>query len=98
VGVMRYELCVMKNIIKELNIFSSLVVIGLVRFYQKTLSFDHGILKIFAPYGRCRFHPTCSEYAINAIEKYGLIKGAPKVCWRILRCNPWNKGGYDPIK
>jgi uncharacterized protein len=86
----------MKNNIKGLNHFSSLIVINIVRFYQKTLSFDRGILKIFAPYGRCRFHPTCSEYAINAIEKYGLIKGVYKACWRILRCNPWNKGGIDP--
>jgi uncharacterized protein len=76
--------------------FFSFIVIKIIRFYQHTFSFDHGLLKIFAPYGRCRFQPTCSEYAINAIEKYGLLKGGLKASWRILRCNPWNKGGYDP--
>jgi putative membrane protein insertion efficiency factor len=86
----------MKNLFIKIGNFSALAVIILIRFYQATFSFDHGLLKIFAPYGRCRFHPTCSEYAINAIEKYGLIKGAFKACWRILRCNPWNKGGIDP--
>jgi hypothetical protein len=74
----------------------AIIVIMAIRFYQSTFSFDHGFLKIFAPYGRCRFHPTCSEYAIAAIEKYGLIIGIFKACWRILRCNPWNKGGIDP--
>jgi uncharacterized protein len=46
----------------------------------------------------CRFYPTCSEYSIQAFEKYGVIKGGAKTIWRILRCNPLNKGGYDPIK
>jgi uncharacterized protein len=46
----------------------------------------------------CRFYPTCSEYSIQAFKKYGVIKGGAKAIWRILRCNPLNKGGYDPIK
>ncbi|HAB52947.1 MAG: membrane protein insertion efficiency factor YidD [Ignavibacteria bacterium RIFOXYB2_FULL_35_12] len=46
----------------------------------------------------CRFYPTCSEYSIQALEKYGVIKGGAKTIWRILRCNPFNKGGYDPIE
>jgi hypothetical protein len=71
--------------------------IKLIRFYQKTLSFDHGIFRSLFPYGYCRFHPTCSEYAIQAINKYGLIKGGLKSAWRILRCNPFNKGGFDPV-
>lgn len=84
---------------KILNIsgFSRHVAISIIRLYQKTLSFDHGILKIFSPYGHCRFRPTCSEYAIQAIEKYGFIKGGLKASHRLLRCNPWNKGGYDPL-
>jgi uncharacterized protein len=86
----------MKKIFLQIEYFPSSVVIKLIRIYQHTLSLDHGILKIFAPYGRCRFHPTCSDYAIVAIEKYGLFKGTLKAVWRILRCNPWNKGGYDP--
>jgi len=46
----------------------------------------------------CRFYPTCSDYCIQALEKYGVVKGGAKSVWRILRCNPFNKGGYDPIK
>ncbi len=46
----------------------------------------------------CRFYPTCSTYFIQALEKYGLIKGAYLGIKRILRCHPWNPGGYDPLK
>ncbi|MHB8903835.1 MAG: membrane protein insertion efficiency factor YidD [Patescibacteria group bacterium] len=72
--------------------------IKLIRIYQKTLSFDHGFLKIFYPHGFCRFYPSCSEYGVEAIQKYGIIKGGFKAVWRIMRCNPWNKGGNDPLK
>jgi putative membrane protein insertion efficiency factor len=46
----------------------------------------------------CRFYPSCSQYAIEAIEKHGAIKGGMITTYRILRCNPFNKGGYDPVK
>ena len=46
----------------------------------------------------CRFYPTCSTYFIQALEKYGLIKGTYLGIRRILRCHPWNPGGYDPLK
>ncbi len=46
----------------------------------------------------CRFYPTCSEYAVAAVEKYGVLKGSIKSMYRIIRCNPFNKGGYDPVK
>ena len=46
----------------------------------------------------CRFYPTCSQYAIDAIEKYGAFKGFFMALWRVLRCNPLCKGGYDPVK
>ena len=46
----------------------------------------------------CRFYPTCSQYAIDALSKYGILKGSIKAIYRILRCNPFNKGGYDPVK
>ena len=46
----------------------------------------------------CRFYPTCSTYFIQALEKYGLIKGTYLGIKRILRCHPWNPGGYDPLK
>ena len=44
----------------------------------------------------CRYVPTCSEYSIQALQKYGLLKGTAKSVWRVLRCNPFSKGGYDP--
>lgn len=78
--------------------YSRHFVIKLLKIYQQTLSFDHGIVKVFFPNGFCRFEPTCSEYAIAAIEKYGIIKGGGKALWRVMRCNPWNKGGWDPVK
>jgi uncharacterized protein len=70
----------------------------LIRLYQKTLSFDHGLLRYLYPHGYCHFTPTCSEYSYRAIEKYGIIKGGLLTGWRILRCNPFNKGGHDPLK
>ena len=74
------------------------LIVGLIKVYQKTVSFDHGFLKIFYPHGFCRFSPSCSEYGAQAITKYGIIKGGLMASWRVLRCNPWNKGGYDPVK
>ena len=74
------------------------VAIFVLKIYQKTLSMDHGLLKFLKPYGACRFQPTCSEYAIQSLEKHGLLKGGFKAVWRVLRCNPWNKGGHDPLK
>jgi len=72
------------------------IFIFLLKIYQQTLSPDHGWLKGFFPHGYCRFHPTCSQYGIEAFQKYGFVKGAIKTSWRLLRCNPWNKGGEDP--
>jgi len=74
------------------------IVVGLIKIYQKTFSFDHGPMKGVFPHGFCRFNPTCSQYGIDAISKYGVIKGGLLTSWRIIRCNPWNKGGYDPVK
>jgi len=64
--------------------------IAAIRFYQVCLS----PLKMRC---HCRFYPTCSQYAIEAIEKYGPWKGSLLAVWRILRCNPFSKGGYDPV-
>lgn len=74
------------------------LIVGMIKVYQKTVSFDHGFLKIFYPHGFCRFTPSCSEYGAQAITKYGIIKGGLMASWRVLRCNPWSKGGYDPVK
>lgn len=84
--------------IQKTNLLVRLFAIKMIRFYQKTLSFDHGLLRFLYPNGFCRFRPTCSDYSIQAIEKYGIIKGGLKSLWRLLRCNPFNKGGYDPVK
>lgn len=66
------------------------ILLELVRFYQKYLSGLKG-------YSSCKFYPTCSQYALQAIEKHGALKGGCLALWRILRCNPFTKGGYDPV-
>lgn len=81
-----------------LKFYPRYVAVKILKIYQKTLSFDHGFFKYLYPHGFCRFRPTCSDYAIAAIEKYGLLHGGIKACSRILRCNPFNSGGYDPVK
>jgi len=74
------------------------MILKMIKFYQKTLSFDHGFPSSLFPYGYCRFRPTCSEYAYQAVKKHGILKGGLLAFWRVLRCNPFNKGGYDPVK
>ena len=69
----------------------------LIRTYQKTLSFDHGPLKFFRPCGQCKYYPSCSEYALQAINKYGVLKGFYKAFKRLMHCHPWSQGGYDPV-
>lgn len=66
------------------------LVIMLIRFYQLTIS------PLLGP--SCRYIPTCSAYAIEAVRKYGAFKGGRMAVARILRCNPLHKGGYDPVK
>ena len=65
------------------------VFLFLIRFYRKYIS----------PMKRthCIYIPTCSQYGMEAIEKYGALKGGLLTAWRILRCNPFSKGGYDPV-
>jgi len=64
--------------------------LALIRLYQKTIS--PGL-----PEGTCRFYPSCSHYGYQAIYRYGALKGSTMAAWRILRCNPFNPGGYDPV-
>ncbi|HEY1450011.1 MAG TPA: membrane protein insertion efficiency factor YidD [Solirubrobacteraceae bacterium] len=47
---------------------------------------------------RCKYEPTCSRYAVEAIKQYGILRGAVLATWRLLRCNPWSYGGYDPVE
>jgi putative membrane protein insertion efficiency factor len=72
-------------------------VIFIIKFYQQKIKRDNSSLKALYPQLFCRFKPSCSDYSIQAIEKYGIFKGGLKACYRVLRCNPFNKGGDDPL-
>jgi len=74
----------------------SKTLLKIIRLYQKTLSPDTGWFRVYFPHGYCKFVPNCSEYGYQAIEKYGL-KGIIKSTWRVLRCNPFSRGGKDPL-
>lgn len=80
----------LKKLNQLINKNLSVLAIKLIYLYKYFLS----------PYfGRsCRFYPTCSSYAVDSINTYGVFKAIPKILYRILRCNPFNSGGYDPIK
>ena len=65
------------------------VALAMIRFYQRAIS--PGLPR------SCRFEPTCSHYAYDAIEVHGVIRGTGMAIWRLLRCNPLNDGGYDPV-
>ena len=67
-----------------------LVLLALIRLYQNTLS------KTMPP-NTCRFYPSCSHYGYQAIYKHGAFKGFFMAAWRVLRCNPFNPGGFDPV-
>ena len=63
--------------------------LAILHFYRKRIS------PLFPP--QCRYYPTCSSYALEAIEVHGALKGGLLALWRLLRCNPLSKGGYDPV-
>ncbi len=73
---------------KSISALASTALVVFVRLYQVTLRPIMG--------GHCRFQPTCSDYAIEALAKYGALKGTLKSIYRILRCNPWGGCGFDP--
>lgn len=69
------------------------ILIKMIKFYQNNISLflkKHGV--------ECKYYPTCSEYSIQAIKKYGTLKGMILSIKRILKCNPFSKGGYDPLR
>lgn len=71
----------------------SQIMINIIKIYKKNISVfleKSGV--------KCKFYPTCSEYAIQALEKYGFLKGMFLTIKRFLKCNPFSKGGYDPLK
>ena len=61
-----------------------------IRLYQRTIS--------PALPSRCKYHPSCSEYAVQAVRRYGVLRGVVLAGWRLLRCNPWSHGGFDPVE
>ena len=61
-----------------------------VRFYQRAIS--PGLP------ARCKYHPSCSHYAVDAVRRYGILRGAVLAAWRLLRCNPWSHGGVDFVE
>ena len=65
------------------------VLLALIKFYRTAVS------PYTAPH--CKYIPTCSQYGLEAIERFGALKGSALTIWRILRCNPFSKGGYDPV-
>lgn len=73
------------------------LILKLIRLYQKTLSPDAGWLAYRHPHGYCRFYPHCSEYAYQAIDRYGVSKGILKSVKRIVKCNPFSQGGVDQV-
>ena len=61
-----------------------------IKLYQKTVSPLTG--------SRCKYYPSCSEYAVQAVSKFGILRGLVLAGWRLLRCNPWSHGGFDPVE
>jgi uncharacterized protein len=82
------ELIVMRRYWEPIRQLPARLVIAAIRLYQLVLSPLLG--------KQCRFHPSCSQYAIEALRKYGFFKGTWKAVWRVARCNPFHPGGDDP--
>ncbi|MBI2483852.1 membrane protein insertion efficiency factor YidD [Candidatus Uhrbacteria bacterium] len=82
-----------KKFLKKYSLHT--VVLTIIGIYQRTLSPDHSWLAFRYPYGYCRFYPSCSEYARQAIERKGVICGCIVAARRLARCAPWAKGGVD---
>jgi putative membrane protein insertion efficiency factor len=80
----------LQDLPRTLGNLPRLLLLSLIRLYQKTLSRT-------LPENTCRFYPTCSHYGYQAIYKYGALKGGLMAAWRVIRCNPFNKGGFDPV-
>jgi uncharacterized protein len=80
----------LKDLPIELRTIPRIPLLALIRAYQLTLSKA-------LPSDTCRFYPTCSHYSYQAIYKHGAVKGTLLSAWRILRCNPFNPGGIDPV-
>jgi len=66
------------------------VIVAILRLYQRWISPAFG--------QRCRYYPSCSEYAGQAVQRFGIVRGLLLAIWRLLRCNPWSRGGFDPVE
>jgi uncharacterized protein len=66
------------------------ILVAPIRLYQRAIS--------PALPSRCKYHPSCSEYAVQAVRRYGLVRGVVLAGWRLLRCNPWSHGGVDFVE
>lgn len=82
------------RMLSELSKILAWPLVVIILIYQKTLSPDHSWVKAFYPWGYCKFHPTCSQYAAIVLKTEGLV-GLPKILKRIASCNPWSLGGID---
>ena len=70
--------------------FARRAAVAPIRAYQRLISPAFG--------RRCKYEPTCSEYAAQAIRRFGILRGLVLAAWRLLRCNPWSHGGFDPVE
>lgn len=80
----------LRDIAIRWNTLARIPFLALIRLYQAT--FSHAL-----PANTCRFYPSCSHYGYQAIYRYGILKGGLMAVWRVLRCNPFNEGGFDPV-
>jgi len=74
-------------VITSVTRLPALVGMGLIQLYRHTIGVLWG--------GNCKYHPTCSQYALDAVREFGLVRGSVLAGWRLLRCNPWSRGGVD---
>jgi len=74
-------------VIASVTRLPALVGMGLIQLYRHTIGVLWG--------GNCKYHPTCSQYALDAVREFGLVRGSVLAGWRLLRCNPWSRGGVD---
>lgn len=72
-----------------MSVLARRLVVAPIRVYQRLIS--------PALPRRCKYEPTCSQYATQAIEEFGILRGLVLAAWRLVRCNPWSHGGYDPV-
>lgn len=78
-----------QKVLRALASLPASVVVVLLRLYQRLVS------PLYGP--SCRFYPSCSQYALLAVQRHGVLRGTRLAAWRLLRCNPWNPGGVDDV-